>query len=207
MRSASRRAGGFLRHFLLEGFNADEAGKRAIDGMFIHVAGGDRELQSSIRATVARCAADKRAVLSDGSVPLHDAPQKEPETGKQAGLLDRAKAAKVLPKIFHTNTFLRILVARGSLIHTSPDGKRDVAPMENARIYHVAGLQHFSRAFRQLRTPSRASLRNICRTQIRYGGSGARCLWRWMIGCARERRRRRAVIRKSRMARSLGARR
>jgi hypothetical protein len=33
------QSGRFLRHFLLEGFNADEAGQRAIDGMFIHVAG------------------------------------------------------------------------------------------------------------------------------------------------------------------------
>jgi len=33
------------------------------------------------------------------------------------------------------------------LIHTSADGLKDAAPGENARIYFLAGLQHFSAAF------------------------------------------------------------
>jgi hypothetical protein len=133
---------------LLEGFNADEAGQRAIDGMFIHVAGAGIGSFNHRFAQPSRDAQPTTALFYPTDLfPFTDAPQKEPVTGTQAGLLDRAKADKVLPKIFHTNTSYEYWSRAGSLIHTSPDGKRDVLPVENARIYHLAGLQHFSRAF------------------------------------------------------------
>jgi hypothetical protein len=142
------QSGRFLRHFLLEGFNADEAGRRAIDGMFIHVAGAGIGSFNHRFAQPSRDAQPTTALFYPTDLfPFTDAPQKEPETGKQAGLLDRARAAKVAPKIFHTNTSYEYWSRAGSLIHTSPDGKRDLAPVENARIYYLAGLQHFSRAF------------------------------------------------------------
>ena len=187
------QSGRFLRHFLLEGFNADEAGKRAIDGMFIHVAGAGIGSFNHRFAQPSRDAQPTSALFYPTDLfPFTDAPQKEPETGKQAGLLDRylmrnsaeaphlnplprgeedakrqvrggtgskrargdraathqeLRHSELLPKIFHTNTSYEYWSRAGSLIHTSPDGKRDVAPVENARIYLLAGLQHFSRAF------------------------------------------------------------
>jgi hypothetical protein len=142
------QSGRFLRHFLLEGFNADEAGQPAIDGMFIHVAGAGIGSFNHRFAQPSRDAQPTTALFYPTDLfPFTDAPQKEPETGRKAGLLDRATADKVLPKIFHTNTSYEYWSRAGSLIHTSPDGKRDVPPVENARIYHLAGLQHFSRAF------------------------------------------------------------
>ncbi len=36
------QCGRFLRQFLFDGFNADEEGKRAPDGLFVHVAGAGR---------------------------------------------------------------------------------------------------------------------------------------------------------------------
>ena len=142
------QSGRFLRNFLLEGFNADEAGQRAIDGMFIHVAGAGIGSFNHRFAQPSRDAQPTTALFYPTDLfPFTDAPQTEPESGKRAGLLDRAKADKTLPKIFHTNTSYEYWSRAGSLIHTSPDGKRDVAPMENARIYLLAGLQHFSRGF------------------------------------------------------------
>ena len=142
------QSGRFLRHFLLEGFNADEAGQRAIDGMFIHVAGAGIGSFNHRFAQPSRDAQPTTALFYPTDLfPFTDAPQRDRETRREAGLLDRAKAAKVEPKIFHTNTSYEYWSRAGSLIHTSPDGRRDVAPMENARIYHLAGLQHFSRAF------------------------------------------------------------
>ena len=142
------QSGRFLRHFLLEGFNADEAGQRAIDGMFIHVAGAGIGSFNHRFAQPSRDAQPTTALFYPTDLfPFTDAPQTEPETGKRAGLLDRAKAAKVAPKIFHTNTSYEYWSRAGSLIHTSADGKRDVLPAEDTRIYHLAGLQHFSRAF------------------------------------------------------------
>ena len=142
------QSGRFLRHFLLEGFNADEAGKRALDGMFIHVAGAGIGSFNHRFAQPSRDAQPTSALFYPTDLfPFTDTPQKEPVTGQTAGLLDRAKADKVLPKMFQTNTSYEYWSRAGSLIHTTADGTRDVPPIENARIYHLAGLQHFSRAF------------------------------------------------------------
>ncbi|MFN2509298.1 MAG: alpha/beta hydrolase domain-containing protein, partial [Chthoniobacterales bacterium] len=142
------QSGRFLRHFLLEGFNADEAGQRAIDGMFIHVAGAGIGSFNHRFAQPSRDAQPTTALFYPTDLfPFTDAPQTDPESGKRAGLLDRAKAAGVLPKIFYTNTSYEYWSRAGSLIHTSPDGKRDVPPTAFSRIYLLAGLQHFSRAF------------------------------------------------------------
>ncbi|MFL6540087.1 MAG: alpha/beta hydrolase domain-containing protein [Chthoniobacterales bacterium] len=142
------QSGRFLRHFLLEGFNADEAGKRAIDGMFVHVAGAGIGSFNHRFAQPSRDAQPTTALFYPTDLfPFTDVPQKEPETGVTAGLLDRTKAAGVLPKIFYTNTSYEYWSRAASLIHTSPDGTRDVTPMDNSRIYFLAGLQHFSRQF------------------------------------------------------------
>ncbi|MBA3882322.1 MAG: hypothetical protein H0X73_06290 [Chthoniobacterales bacterium] len=157
------QSGRFLRHFLLEGFNADEAGQRAIDGMFIHVAGAGIGSFNHRFAQPSRDAQPTTALFYPTDLfPFTDAPQTEPVTGLRAGLLDRyvrsdARSGRgqrpqlqrsgALPKIFYTNSSYEYWSRAGSLIHTSPEGKRDVAPMENARIYLLAGLQHFSRAF------------------------------------------------------------
>ena len=160
------QSGRFLRHFLYEGFNADEAGKRAIDGMFIHVAGAGIGSFNHRFAQPSRDAQPTTALFYPTDLfPFTDDLQTDRETGRSAGLLDRlrirsggdggaasrkaqlASGRTFLPKIFHTNTSYEYWSRAGSLIHTSPDGKRDVRPLENARIYHLAGLQHFSRAF------------------------------------------------------------
>jgi hypothetical protein len=142
------QSGRFLRHFLYEGFNADEHGKQAIDGMLIHVAGAGMGSFNHRFAQPSRDAQPTNALFYPTDVfPFADTPQKEPETGQTAGLLDRAKAEGVLPRIFYTNTSYEYWSRAGSLIHTAPDGKRDLPLMENVRIYLLAGLQHFTAPF------------------------------------------------------------
>jgi hypothetical protein len=99
------QSGRFLRHFLLEGFNADEAGKQAIDGMFVHVAGAGIGSFNHRFAQPSRDAQPTTALFYPTDLfPFADTPQTDPVTGQTVGLLDRAKAAGVLPKIFYTNT-------------------------------------------------------------------------------------------------------
>ena len=142
------QSGRFLRYFLLEGFNADESGRRAIDGMFVHVAGAGIGSFNHRFAQPSRDAQPTTALFYPTDLfPFTDTPQTDPATGQTAGLLDRAKTAGVLPKIFYTNTSYEYWSRGASLIHTSPDGKRDVPPNENARIYFLAGLQHFTAPF------------------------------------------------------------
>lgn len=142
------QSGRFLRHFLYEGFNADEHGKPAIDGMFVHVAGAGRGSFNHRFAQPSRDAQPTNALFYPTDLfPFADTPEKEPESGQTAGLLDRAKADGVLPRIFYTNTSYEYWSRAGSLIHTTPDGKRDLPLMDNVRIYFLAGLQHFTAPF------------------------------------------------------------
>lgn len=142
------QSGRFLRHFLFEGFNADEAGKQAIDGLLIHVAGAGIGSFNHRFAQPSRDAQPTNALFYPTDLfPFADTPQIDPEIGQSAGLLDRAKAAGVVPKIFYINTSYEYWSRAGSLIHTSPDGKRDLPLMDNVRIYFLAGLQHFSDPF------------------------------------------------------------
>jgi hypothetical protein len=142
------QSGRFLRHFLYEGFNADENGKRAVDGMFVHVAGAGRGSFNHRFAQPSRDAQPTNALFYPTDIfPFADIPQRDPASGESAGLLDRATADKVLPKIFYTNTSYEYWSRAASLIHTSPDGKRDLPLLENVRIYLLAGLQHFTAPF------------------------------------------------------------
>jgi hypothetical protein len=153
------QSGRFLRHFLHEGFNADESGKQAIDGMFVHVAGAGMGSFNHRFAQPSRDAQPTTALFYPTDVfPFADTPQTDPVTGQTAGLLDRARAAAVLPKIFYTNTSYEYWSRAASLIHTSPDGKRDLPLLDNVRVYLLAGLQHFSAPFPPTRVNDRGLL-------------------------------------------------
>jgi hypothetical protein len=142
------QSGRFLRHFLFEGFNADDAGKAALDGMFIHVAGAGMGSFNHRFAQPSRDAQPTNALFYPTDVfPFADTPQSDPVTHQRSGLLDRPRADKVLPKIFYTNTSYEYWSRAASLIHTSLDGKRDLPLMENVRVYLLAGLQHFTAPF------------------------------------------------------------
>jgi hypothetical protein len=142
------QSGRFLRHFVYQGFNADEEGRQVFDGLLIHVAGAGIGSFNHRFAQPSRDAQPLNALFYPTDLfPFADTPQTDPETGKTAGLLDKAKAENVLPKIFYTNTAYEYWSRAASLIHTSPDGKQDLPLMDNVRVYFFAGLQHFSGAF------------------------------------------------------------
>lgn len=140
--------GRFLRDFLFEGFNADEAGRMALDGVLAHVAGAGRGSFNYRFAQPSRDAQPTSSVDFPTDVfPFTDRPETDPITGQKAGLLDRAVAERVVPKIFFSNTSYEYWGRAAALIHTSADGKRDVAISDNVRIYQFTGLQHFSGPF------------------------------------------------------------
>jgi len=140
--------GRFLRDFLYEGFNADEDGKIALDGVLAHVAGAGRGSFNYRFAQPSRDAQPTSSIFFPTDIfPFTDQPEKDPLTGDTAGLLDRATAAKVAPKIFFSNTSYEYWGRACSLIHITPDGKSDAAISDNVRIYHFTGLQHFPGPF------------------------------------------------------------
>jgi Alpha/beta hydrolase domain len=140
--------GRFLRDFLYEGFNADEEGRIALDGVLAHVAGAGRGSFNVRFAQPSRDAQPTSSVFFPTDIfPFTDEPETDPNTGMTGGLLDRAAADKVLPKIFLSNTSYEYWGRAAALIHVSADGKRDASLSGNVRIYHFTGLQHFSGPF------------------------------------------------------------
>lgn len=153
------QSGRFLRQFLFDGFNADENGKRAIDGMMVHVAGAGRGSFNHRFAQPSRDAQPANTFFYPTDIfPFADQPTTDPVTGQKAGLLDRAAAAEVVPKIFYSNTSYEYWSRACSLIHTSPDGKTDLPLRDDVRIYFLAGVQHFTSPFPPQRATSGASM-------------------------------------------------
>ncbi len=140
--------GRFLRDFLYQGFNADEEGKIALDGVLAHVAGAGRGSFNYRFAQPSRDAQPTSSVFFPTDIfPFTDEVERDPVTGDEGGLLDRAKAEDVVPKIFLSNTSYEYWGRAAALIHVTADGKRDAAISERVRIYHFTGLQHFSGPF------------------------------------------------------------
>jgi hypothetical protein len=140
--------GRFLRDFLYQGFNADEEGRMALDGVLAHVAGAGRGSFNYRFAQPSRDAQPTSSVFFPTDVfPFTDEPEKDAETRERGGLLDRAKAEKVAPKIFFSNTSYEYWGRCAALIHITADGKHDARISPNLRIYHFTGLQHFSGPF------------------------------------------------------------
>jgi len=140
--------GRFLRDFLYQGFNADEGGRMALDGVLAHVAGAGRGSFNYRFAQPSRDAQPTSSVFFPTDIfPFTDEPERDPLTGETGGLLDRAVADKVVPRIFFSNTSFEYWGRVAALIHVSADGKHDAPISDNVRIYHFTGLQHFSGPF------------------------------------------------------------
>jgi hypothetical protein len=140
--------GRFLRDYLYQGFNADEEGRMALDGVLAHVAGAGRGSFNYRFAQPSRDAQPTSSIFFPTDIfPFTDQPERDPITGADAGLLDRAMTDKVSPKIFFSNTSYEYWGRAASLIHTTADGTADVPISRNVRIYHFTGLQHFPGPF------------------------------------------------------------
>jgi len=140
--------GRFLRDFLYQGFNADEEGRMALDGVLAHVAGAGRGGFNVRFGQPSRDAQPTSSIFFPTDVfPFTDLPETDPLTGDKGGLLDRAAADKVVPRIFLSHTSYEYWGRAASLIHTTADAQRDAEISPNVRIYYFTGLQHFSGPF------------------------------------------------------------
>lgn len=140
--------GRYLRDFIYQGFNADEQGRLALDGVLAHVAGAGRGNFNYRFCQPSRDAQPTSSLFFPTDIfPFTDMPESDPLTHTSAGLLDRARVEHTVPKIFFSNTSYEYWGRAASLIHISADGKRDMPISDEVRIYHFAGLQHFSGPF------------------------------------------------------------
>ncbi len=138
------QSGRFLRGLLYEGFNTDEQGRLALDGVMAHIAGAARiDLNRRWSTPVTQ------AIYTATSFPFSDASQRDPITGQTEGALDNPRARANQPRIFYTNTSVEYWGGgrAAALVHTSPDGARDLQLPANERVYFLAGSQHGPAAF------------------------------------------------------------
>lgn len=137
------QSGRFLRTFLYYGFNEDEKHRIVFDGLISHVAGGGR---GSFNHRFAQPSRDAHPFMNffypTDIFPFTDVEQHDPETGLRDGILTHRLARKFWPKIFYTNSSYEYWGRAASLIHTTIDGREDIALYDNVRIYMFAGTQH-----------------------------------------------------------------
>ena len=138
------QTGRFLRHLLYEGFNTDEMGRMAYDGLMIIVAGGGRGSFNHRFAQPSRDAHRYSAFFYPTDIfPFTSAVQQDPDQWGSDGLLAHLHDPEHAPKTFYVNAGYEYWGRAASLIHMTIDGSKDVEPMDNERVYHLASGQHF----------------------------------------------------------------
>jgi len=138
------QTGRFLRHFLYQGFNEDLEGRPALDGVLAQTAGAGRGSFNHRFGQPSRDAHPYSAFFYPTDIfPFTGRTQKDPATGLEDGLLRVLSDTRAMPKIFFTNTGYEYWGRAAGLIHTRLDGREDVEPLPDVRIYHFAGAQHF----------------------------------------------------------------
>jgi len=137
------QSGRFLRHFVYQGFNEDEQGRRVFDGVFDQVGGAGRGSFNHRFGQASRDALQYFNILFPVDLfPFADGPGTDPETGVVDSLLGRAEKTGTAPKIFHLLTNSEYFNRAGSLVHTDPTGTKDADLPANTRVYMIASAPH-----------------------------------------------------------------
>jgi hypothetical protein len=140
--------GRFLRHYLWQDFNADESGRKVIDGVLCMVGGAGRGSFNHRFAQPSRDAEPTASFFYPTDIfPFTDKPETNPGQGESAGLLDAVRKSNTVPRIFFLNTSFEYWGRAASLIHTSVDGLQDLAQSDEVRIYFLPGEGHFPARF------------------------------------------------------------
>jgi len=144
------QAGRYLRHYVHDGFNADEQQRKVFDGLIPHTGSNARGSFNHRFAHPSR-AVDASYFYPGDQFPFSDVMQTDPATGVEDSLLARV-SPETTPYIFYTNTSTEYWRLPTALIHTTVDGTTDVPPAETSRIYFFSGTQHVPAQFPTNRT-------------------------------------------------------
>ncbi|MEA3139339.1 MAG: hypothetical protein QOK23_1508 [Gammaproteobacteria bacterium] len=141
--SQSARLIGRMLH---DGLDVGENGELAFDGAYLEVPGGGGSAGFNsrfVQPTRHPSLLEEHDYPSD-AFPFTSAPAADPVTGKQASTLDHARDRHGrLPKVMIANTSTEYWNRDASLLTTSSDGRRDIEPASNVRVYAFMGAQHY----------------------------------------------------------------
>ncbi len=139
------QSGRVIQTMLLRGLTIDETGKSVLDGAFIHVAGGGKGgFDYRFAAPTRHFSMLEDHAYATDFFPFTTTEEQDPVTGARGSVLDKPRAAHAVPKLFYVNQSTEYWNRAASLIHTDPEGKRDSGVDPNARIYLIAGAQHYA---------------------------------------------------------------
>ncbi len=135
----SSQSGRFLRDFIYEGFNTDEKNRQVFDAVIANIAGAARIDLNARGATPTA-----QAQFTATSFPFADIKQRDPASGVEEGALENPRAREHQPRIFYTNTGVEYWGGGRSaaLVHTAPDGSKDLTLPDDERFYFLTGSQH-----------------------------------------------------------------
>ena len=154
------QSGRCIRHFLWDGFNADENGRKVFDGVISHVAGGGLGSFNHRFASPTRTNGQHDEHLFPADYfPFTYGDEKDPFVGRDSvarpagsaaerrptdtdGILAKSRATNTVPKVFHTQSSSEYWHRSGSLVHTDPLGQRDSEIPPEVRLYTFGGTQH-----------------------------------------------------------------
>ena len=132
------QTGRLLRTWMYYDLNVDEAGREALDGVLANVAGG---MRGEFNQRFGQHSKDRPQMMAH-VFPSTDVAQTDPITGRTDALHARLTARGSAVKVMYTNTSAEYHRGDASLIHTDPEGERDVASGPGTRVYHFAGTEH-----------------------------------------------------------------
>ena len=179
------QSGRLIGRMLHDGLDVDETGRLAFQGAYMQVpgAGGTAGFNSRfVQPTRHPSMLEEHDYPAD-AFPFTTAPSRDPVTGAAASFLDHARDARGLaPKLIIANTSAEFWNRGASLIATTPDGRTDVAPAPEARIFAFMGAQHYVG-----RSRTRAPYQNCVSTTDHYLAMRALILAldRWVAGEAK----------------------
>ncbi len=137
------QSGRFLRHFVYQGFNEDERGRKVFDGVIDQLGGAGRGSFNHRFGQASRDALEHYNILYPVDMfPFTDATETDPESGATDGLLARAETSGTVPLMFHILGNSEFFNRAGSLVLTDPAGTYDVDPPKTTRIYFISSAPH-----------------------------------------------------------------
>lgn len=132
------QTGRYLRTYIYNDFNRDESGREALDGMIANVGGG---MRGEFNQRLGQNSKDRNNMMTH-LFPFAGTPQTDLETEETDSLHRRIDERGSQIKVMYTNSSAEYYRGDASLIHTDPEGSRDIAESSNSRIYHFSCTQH-----------------------------------------------------------------
>jgi hypothetical protein len=139
----SSQPGRFLNDFRHLGFNQAENGKKVFDGLMQWIAAGDGVNMNYRFSDPGRTERNRQDHLYvEGVFPFANVTTHDPITGKTDSRYARCAATGTCPYAVEIYSANEYWVKAASLLHTTPDGTRDLPDSPFARNYLMSSMQH-----------------------------------------------------------------